>query len=136
MELIFAIFANFDFARNFPPAKIISTHCEWNFAKFSYREFFLHAKGDRDKVSRRAEDFGGAMLSQHLGHDVRKSNILEKKVLLGRVEGRSSRGRPRKIAKYKIGYLNSKLQLTCQLVSVFYHSFCENNLGLIIIFSL
>ena len=40
------------------------------------------------------------------------------------------------IAKYKIGYLNAKLQLTCQLVSVFYHSFCENNLGLIIIFSL
>ena len=40
------------------------------------------------------------------------------------------------IAKNKSGYLNAKLQLTCQLVSVFYHSFCENNLGLIIIFSL
>ena len=40
------------------------------------------------------------------------------------------------IAKYKIGYWNAKLQLTYQLVSVFYHSFCENNLGLIIIFSL
>ena len=38
------IFANFDFARNFPPAKIISTaNMEWNFAKISSREFFLHA---------------------------------------------------------------------------------------------
>ena len=43
VEEIFAIFANFDFARNFPPAKIIMRSV-WNFAKFSSREFFLHAK--------------------------------------------------------------------------------------------
>ena len=48
VEEIFAIFANFDFARNFPPAKIISTPngISRNFppAKFSSREIFLHAK--------------------------------------------------------------------------------------------
>ena len=48
VEETFAIFANFDFARNFPPAKIISTPngISRNFppAKFSSREFFLHAK--------------------------------------------------------------------------------------------
>ena len=45
VEEIFAIFANLDFARNFPPAKIISTAngISRNFppAKFSSREIFL-----------------------------------------------------------------------------------------------
>ena len=45
VEEIFAIFANWDFARNFPPAKIISTAngISRNFppAKFSSREIFL-----------------------------------------------------------------------------------------------
>ena len=45
VEEIFAIFANLDFARNFPPAKIISTEngISRNFppAKFSSREIFL-----------------------------------------------------------------------------------------------
>ena len=48
VEEIFAIFANLDFARNFPPAKIISTAngISRNFppAKFSSREIFLPAK--------------------------------------------------------------------------------------------
>ena len=48
VEESFAIFANFDFARNFPPAKIISTAngISRNFppAKFSSREIFLPAK--------------------------------------------------------------------------------------------
>ena len=48
VESIFAIFAYFDFARNVPSAKIISTAkgISRNFppAKFSFREFFLHAK--------------------------------------------------------------------------------------------
>ena len=48
VEFNFAIFANFDFARHFPPAKIISTASgiSRNFppAKFYSREFFLHAK--------------------------------------------------------------------------------------------
>ena len=48
VDEIFAIFANFDFARNFPPAEIISTPngISRNFppAKFCSREFFLHAK--------------------------------------------------------------------------------------------
>ena len=45
VEEIFAIFANLDFARNFPPAKIISTAngISRNFppAKFSSREIVL-----------------------------------------------------------------------------------------------
>ena len=48
VEEIFAIFANLDFAQNFPPAKIISTAngISRNFppAKFSSREIFLPAK--------------------------------------------------------------------------------------------
>ena len=48
VEEIFAIFANLDFARNFPPAKIISTAngISRNFpaAKFTSREIFLPAK--------------------------------------------------------------------------------------------
>ena len=48
VEEIFAIFANLDFARNFPPAKIISTAngISRNFprAKFSSREIFLPTK--------------------------------------------------------------------------------------------
>ena len=48
VEEIFAIFANLDFARNFPPAKIISTAngISRNFpaAKFSSREIFLPRK--------------------------------------------------------------------------------------------
>ena len=48
VEEIFAIFANLDFARNFPPAKIKSTAngISRNFppAKFSSREIFLPAK--------------------------------------------------------------------------------------------
>ena len=48
VEEIFAIFANLDFARNFPPAKIISTAngISRNFppAKFNSREIFLPAK--------------------------------------------------------------------------------------------
>ena len=48
VEEIFAIFANWDFARNFPPAKIISTAngISRNFppAKFTSREIFLPAK--------------------------------------------------------------------------------------------
>ena len=40
------------------------------------------------------EDITGAALSQHLGHDVRKSNILEKQVLLALVCGRTRHGRP------------------------------------------
>ena len=48
VEEIFAIFANLDFARNFPPAKIISTAngISRNFlpAKFSSCEIFLPAK--------------------------------------------------------------------------------------------
>ena len=48
VEEMFAIFANLDFARNFPPAKIISTAngISRNFppAKFSTREIFRPAK--------------------------------------------------------------------------------------------
>ena len=48
VEEIFAIFANLDFARNFPPAKIKSTAngISRNFppAKFFSREIFLPAK--------------------------------------------------------------------------------------------
>ena len=48
VEEIFAIFANWDFARNFPPAKIISTAngISRNFtpAKFTSREIFFPAK--------------------------------------------------------------------------------------------
>ena len=48
VEEIFAIFANWDFARNFPPAKIISTAngISRNFppGKFTSREIFLPAK--------------------------------------------------------------------------------------------
>ena len=48
VEEIFAIFANWDFARNFPPAKITSTAngISRNFppAKFTSREIFLPAK--------------------------------------------------------------------------------------------
>ena len=48
VEEIFAIFANWDFARNFPPAKIISTAngISRNYppAKFTSREIFLPAK--------------------------------------------------------------------------------------------
>ena len=43
VELIFAIFANFDFARNFPLAKII-IHCEWNFYTRKHSQYKYNSR--------------------------------------------------------------------------------------------